>query len=134
MKTHSCHHPSGEIFVLYQTESGSYLCPVCGRDEFSEAPYSDDGSPSFEMCTCGFEFGFDDSPSASSDAVEGIEANWKRFRRGLIDSAVAEGSAAIAELETRLRRIGRRLAFDLLDVPLEANGEEDGEINSPPAD
>jgi predicted RNA-binding Zn-ribbon protein involved in translation (DUF1610 family) len=129
MKTHTCHHPSGEIFVLHQAQSGLYLCPVCGREEFSRPPYSEDGSPSFEMCTCGFEFGFDDSPLASAEAVEGIEANWKRFRRPLIDSA-ATNSTALAKLEQSLRRIGRRLAFDLIDVPLETNGEQGGGGNS----
>jgi len=124
MKIHTCYHPSGETFVLHETESGAYLCPVCGRDGFSEPPYSDDGSPSFEMCVCGFEFEFDDSPLASSEAVEGIEANWKRFRRGLIDSAAADDRTAFTELEKRLHRIGRRLAFDLIDVPFEANGEQ----------
>jgi len=123
MKTHTCHPPSGEVFVLHQAESGMYLCPVCGREAFVEPPYFDDGSPSFEMCECGFEFGFDDSPDASSEAVEGVELNWIRWRRRLIDTATRSPSE-LAELERRLYRIGRRLAFDLLDVPTEKTGEQ----------
>jgi hypothetical protein len=118
MKTHSCHHPSGEVFVLHQAESGVYLCPVCGSESFVEPPYFDDGSASFEMCDCGFEFGFDDSPIASSEAVEGIEANWIRWRRRLIDAAT-RSPTEFAALEQSLLRIGRRLAFDLIDVATE---------------
>ena len=123
MKTHSCHHPSGEVFVLHQAKSGLYLCPVCGRESFAEPPYSEEGSPSFEMCECEFEFGFDDSPLASDDAVEGIEANWIRWRRRLIDTATRSRSE-FATLEQRLLRIGRRLAFDLIDVPTKKTGEQ----------
>jgi hypothetical protein len=121
MKAHSCHHPSGEVFTLHQAESGLYLCPVCGRESFVEPPYSGDGWPSFEICDCGFEFGFDDSPCASREAIEGIEANWTRWRRRLIDCAT-KSPAEFAELEQRLSRIGRRLAFDLLDVPADKAG------------
>jgi hypothetical protein len=123
MKTSSCHHPSGEVFVLHQADRGLYLCPVCGREAFAEPPYSEDGSASFEMCECGFEFGFDDSPLASAEAVEGIEANWIRWRRRLIDKATRSPSE-FADLEWSLRLIGRRLAFDLLDVPEEKTGEQ----------
>ena len=75
------------------------------------------------MCDCGFEFGFDDSPLASGEAVEGIGANWIRWRRRLINGATRSPSE-FATLEQRLLRIGRRLAFDLLDVPTEKTGEQ----------
>lgn len=128
MKTRSCYPLNGEVFVLHQADSGLYLCPVCGRELFTEPPYSDDGSPSFEMCECGFEFGFDDSPFASGEAVEGIEANWIRWRRRLIDAATSSPSE-FAALEQRLLRIGRRLAFHFLDVPTEKTGEQAGSPN-----
>ena len=130
MKTHSCHHSNGEVFVLHQAESGLYLCPVCGRESLAEPPYFDDGAASFEMCDCGFEFGFDDSPLASSEAVEGIEANWIRWRRRLIDKAT-QSPSEFAELEQRLLRIGRRLAFDLIDVPTKKSGEQDETLRPP---
>jgi hypothetical protein len=128
VKIHSCHPPSGEIFLLHQGESGLYLCPVCGREDFAEPPYSDEGTPSFQMCDCGFEFGFDDSPLASAEAFEGIESNWTRWRRRLIDTAVRNPSE-LSELELRLHRIGRRLAYDLIDVPMEATGGSDAGNN-----
>ena len=123
MKTNSCYHPSGEVFVLHKADTGLWLCPVCGRESFAEPPYADDGSPSFEMCECGFEFGFDDSPLASSEAVEGIEANWIRWRKSLIEASTHSRSE-FAALQQRLHRIGRRLAFDLIDVPTEKTGEQ----------
>jgi len=80
------------------------------------------------MCECGFEFGFDDSPLASDEAVDGIEANWIRWRRRLIDTST-RSRAEFAALEQRLLRIGRRLAFDLIDVPTEKTGEQAGTSN-----
>lgn len=79
------------------------------------------------MCECGFEFGFefgfDESPLASDAAVEGIEANWIRWRRRLIDTAT-RSRTEFAELEQRLLRIGRRLVFDPIDFPTENTGEQ----------
>lgn len=42
-------------------QSAENICPVCGYDKLTEAPYDEDGMPSYEICDCcGFEFGFDD--------------------------------------------------------------------------
>lgn len=109
---------SGEAFTIYQSEDGSYCCPVCGALEFSIPPYDSEGRPSFEMCHCGFEFGYDDSPLASKDAVVGIQANWSRWRRGWVERAVVSPEA-FATLEGQLKNIRLRLAFDLLVVPEE---------------
>ena len=130
MQMHTCHFPSGEIIALRQDKDGAFLCPVCGRNDFYEPPYSDSGSPSFEICECGFQFGFDDSSLAANDAVEGIEKNWVRWRRRLIDSAKRDPEE-LKDLERRLYRIGRRLAFDLVDVELE-EGEQRAAYNTDP--
>jgi hypothetical protein len=106
---------STEIFEIIQADDGRYCCPVCGAADLSIAPYADDGAASFEMCSCGFEFGFDDSPLASAEAVEGVRANWKRWRRKLIDGA-SHSSEALKQLEAQLQNIGVRLAFGLIDV------------------
>ncbi|WP_132313659.1 hypothetical protein [Paenibacillus sp. BK033] len=38
-----------------------HICPICGYEELTQAPYDTDGNESFEICDCcGFEFGFDD--------------------------------------------------------------------------
>ena len=113
MKKVVCVAPS-ETFAILQADDGSYLCPVCGA-RLPSAPYYEDGGASFQMCSCGFEFGFDDSPLASSEAVEGIRANWKRWRRKVIDEA-SSSKESLARLERQLNNIGVRLAFDLIDV------------------
>lgn len=113
MKKIVCVSPS-ETFAIPQADDGGYLCPICGASLLS-APYHEDGGASFEMCNCGFEFGFDDSPLASQEAVEGICANWKRWRRRLIDEA-ALNVESLSRLESQLKKIGIRLAFDLIDV------------------
>lgn len=44
-----------------------HLCPVCGYDGLSDAPYDAEGNPSHEICSCcGFEFGYDDRSQGES--------------------------------------------------------------------
>jgi hypothetical protein len=38
------------------------------------------------MGSCGFEFGFDDEPGASKDAVGGVVNNWERWRSKIIQA------------------------------------------------
>lgn len=112
---HHCVTNLGEHFVLLQNEKGKFLCPVCGSPEFSEPPYYEDGSASFEMCTCGFEFGFDDSNMASADAIEGIVANWDRWRLKIVEKN-KHSKERLNLLTVNLESIGFRLAFDLVPV------------------
>jgi len=58
MKEHHCVSQYGEHFIIRENDEGVYLCPVCGSAEFDEPPYDENGSPSFQMCSCGFEYGF----------------------------------------------------------------------------
>lgn len=115
MKTHDCVTSDGEHFQIYQNQSGEYLCPVCGSPEHSEPPYDEDGMASFQMCTCGFEFGFDDSNLASSEALEGVVANWDRWRIKVVQRNKMS-TESLARLEENLTNIGYRLAFDLMPV------------------
>ena len=108
-----------ETFDIHQADDGRYCCPVCGAAEFRIPPYYANGHASFEMCSfCEFEFGFDDSPLASDTAIEGIQANWKRWRRKIIERSAAT-SETLAHLEGQLKNIRIRLVYDLLDVPEE---------------
>ncbi|MCX6952662.1 MAG: hypothetical protein NTV51_10935 [Verrucomicrobia bacterium] len=109
-----------ETFTIVQADGGCYCCPVCGVAGLAIAPYAEDGGASFEMCECGFEFGFDDTPLASPEAVDGVRANWKRWRRKVIDAA-STSSASLDRLERQLKNIGIRLAVDLIDVEDEKN-------------
>ena len=110
----------GEHFTIHQNDDGVYLCPICGSAEFDESPYDESGRPSFQMCSCGFEFGFDDSNLASNDALEEIVANWDRWRLKVIDKN-KHTKPSLEALENNLKQIGYRLAFDLIPVKINGN-------------
>ena len=113
MITHHCVNKEGEHFIIFQNSSGAYLCPVCGSPEFEVAPYDENGLASFDLCTCGFQFGFDDSPLASQEALHGVIANWDRWRIIVINK-YASSKAKLEELLLNLDNIGIELAFDLI--------------------
>ena len=115
MKVIRCINKKNENFVLFQNSDDLFCCPVCGSPEFTEAPYYEDGSASFQMCSCGFEFGYDDSPLATKEAVDGIKANWDRWRLNLIEQC-AQSTSELESLENNLNNLGITLAFDLLPV------------------
>ena len=119
MKELHCVTQTGEHFIIHQNDEGFYLCPVCGSPEFSEPPYDENGGPSFQMCSCNFEFGFDDSSLASKEALEGIVQNWDRWRLKVINQRKDNKESLIA-LEHNLKQIGYQLAFDL--IPVKLNG------------
>ncbi len=84
--------PEGEKLTLHKSPDGTWCCPVCGSIELKDQPYYEEGGASFDMCSvCNFEFGFDDDPNASSGAASGIQSNWLRWRRKLLDSARMNG-------------------------------------------
>lgn len=102
MQTHNVTLRDGISATLYQAESGLWVCPICGCSELSTF---DKGATSFEMCNCGFEFGFDDDPGASSDAVECVQDNWQRWRTQFLARFLGRPQA-MAEVSLRLRAIG----------------------------
>lgn len=94
----------GSIASLYQADDGKWAYPVCGSVELAVAPYWDAGG-SFETCSCGFEFGFDDEPAASPRAVESVQENWCLWRSRFL-KRFAQQPRALAEVTERLREIG----------------------------
>lgn len=120
MKEHHCVSQSGEHFIIFQNDQGIYLCPICGSAEFDEPPYHENGSPSSQMCSCGFEFGFDDSSLASNEALEGIVLNWDRWRLKVIDKN-KHAKQGLETLEHNLEQIGYRLAFDQIAVKIDGS-------------
>jgi len=118
MKEHHCVSQYSEHFIILENDEGVYLCPVCGSAEFNEPPYDENGSPSFQMCSCGFEFGFDDSNLASKEALEEIVPNWDRWRLKVVDRN-KHTKQDLERLEHNLKQIGYRLAFDL--IPMKVN-------------
>lgn len=105
MQTHKVTLRDGSLATLYQAESGLWACPICASSELSMAPYFDNGAASFEMCSCGFEFGFDDDPSASSHAVESVQGNWHRWRAKFLARFLGRPQE-MTEISLRLRAIG----------------------------
>lgn len=93
----------GTTATLFQADSGRWCCPVCGSPELTEQPYFSDASPSFEMCVCGFEFGFDDDPAASRETLPSVQANWEAWRNKVLRYLPAHELAAI---QVRLANIG----------------------------
>ena len=91
--------------LLYQAEGGLWACPICGSIELEAQPYVGDGTTSFEMCSCGFEFGFDDDPGASAEADESVQVNWSRWRSRFL-SRFRHQPRAQAQVIERLRAIG----------------------------
>lgn len=120
MKTVHCINEKGEEFILFQNSKGYYCCPVCGSPAFQEAPYHENGAASFQMCSCGFEFGYDDSPLATKEAVEGIKSNWDRWRLRLIEQS-SQSKPDLVNLEKHLSNLGISLAFDLLPIKKHQN-------------
>ena len=80
MERHRVVLRGGEEAILFKAESGEWACPVCGRVGLAEQPYSAEGWGTFEICSCGFEFGFDDDPGASAEALPSVTSNWERWR------------------------------------------------------
>jgi hypothetical protein len=105
MRTHPVILKDGSSAFLYESDSGLWACPVCGSVELEQAPYIDDGAASFEMCSCGFEFGFDDDPGASAQAVSSVQENWTRWRARFL-ARFRSHPAALAEVVSRLQAIG----------------------------
>ena len=115
MNHQHCVTKEGEHFIIFKNNDGVYLCPVCGSPEFDEPPYDENGHASFQMCSCGFEFGFDDSALASTEALEGVVSNWDRWRLKVIERN-KHSKDSLLKLEANLREIGFKLVFDLMPV------------------
>lgn len=80
MKAHPVTLRDGSSAEMFVDQSGHWACPVCGSVELTCSPYFETGSASFEMCSCGFEFGFDDDPGASAQALPSVKENWEQHR------------------------------------------------------
>ena len=114
MHSHPVVLRDGSSAFLVEAESGLWACPVCGSIELAQAPYFEDGAASFEMCSCGFEFGFDDDPGASAQAVGSVQENWARWRARFL-ARFRSHPAALAEVVSRLHAIG--IHFEVADAP-----------------
>jgi hypothetical protein len=105
MEAHRVTLRDGTSADLYRSEFGLWACPICGSVELTEQPYYSDSSPSFAMCSCGFEFGFDDDPGASAEADPSVTANWSKWRARFLRK-LQPHPQALAQVVERLRAIG----------------------------
>ena len=105
MKPHEVTLRDGTTAVLHEAENGLWACPVCGSVELETQPYFGEGATSFEMCSCGFEFGYDDDPGASAEAQSAVQANWSKWRARFL-SRFRHQPAALAKVIERLHAIG----------------------------
>lgn len=121
MKEHHCVTTEGEYFILYENEEGAHICPVCGSAELASPAYDCEGRPSFQMCSCEFEYGYDDTPSASSRAIGGgIQKNWESWRLKVIKRS-SYLTSTLRKCERNLQNLGISLAHDLIPVKNEQN-------------
>lgn len=104
MEGHTVTLRDGAVATLYRSSAGDWACPVCGSVELPEPPYYDDGSASFQMCSCGFEYGFDDDPSASRQGEPFVIANWLRWRTRYLEKW--RTPEALAKIAAQLKAIG----------------------------
>lgn len=105
MKAHRVTLRDGTSAMVFQAADGLWACPICGSVELRCAPYFGDGATSFEMCSCGFEFGFDDDPDASAEADPSVQMNWLRWRARFL-RRFRSHPRAFAQVAERLRSIG----------------------------
>lgn len=72
------HKESGSIIKMPITADGYSLCPVCGvkaqNKEFR--PYDSQGFPSYGICLCGIEFGFECSADSTQEAWSAYRTKW----------------------------------------------------------
>jgi len=96
----------GENVTLYQ-KGNRWVCPVCGDPQLECEPYHEGGGASFSMCECcNFEYGFDDDPGASGSAVDGVLANFARWRTSVLVPKAKSDQAFKTKLTTNLKAIG----------------------------
>lgn len=85
MQTETINTWNGERVVLRISDDGFCFCPVCGEKgkDHEWRPYDQEGRPSFDICGCGFEYGFDDGGEPP------YEKSWERYRQRWLNNEVA---------------------------------------------
>ena len=72
------HTHSGEEIYLTISPEGYCFCPVCGVmiEDADWRPYYQNGLPSYDICSCGFQFGYDDGSAPSKKSWAGYRERW----------------------------------------------------------
>jgi hypothetical protein len=84
LKTEIINTLNGEKFELIISSDGYCFCPVCGEKSNNEEwrPYDETGLPSYDICKCGFQFGYDDS------GVPPYEISWANYRQKWLNNEI----------------------------------------------
>ena len=100
---------SGEEVRFHKHENGYWHCPVCGSPGLENPPYYEKGEASFEMCSCDFEYGFDDNSDASSTATSTVVGSWEKWRNNILQQ-LCKNSPEYNIIKSNLATIGVSIA------------------------
>jgi hypothetical protein len=89
---------NGATVLLTISPDGYCYCPVCGEKarEKDWRPYDNEGTPSYDICSCGFEYGYDDTGEPPYDE------SWKRYRERWLNDEI---STAIGKTLSKTQKI-----------------------------
>ncbi len=75
---------NGTDFTLILSDDGFCYCPVCGELSRNKEwrPYDNEGYPSYDICSCGFEYGFDDGGELP------YEKSWQLYREKWLNGEI----------------------------------------------
>ena len=84
MKIETINTWNGEKVELKISSDGFFYCPVCGEKskDAEWRPYLENGYGTFDICNCGFEFGYDDGGEPP------YEKSWERYRTKWLDGKI----------------------------------------------
>lgn len=88
-------------FKITIDENDYCFCPVCGIKVENEKwrPYDKDGLPTYDICECGFEYGFDDSGTPP------YEGGWIRYRMRWLNKELDFGDSKTKSLEKKIEQL-----------------------------
>lgn len=92
---------NGSIIELVLSSNGNCFCPVCGEESPDKEwrPYDKKGYPSYDICSCGFQYGFDDFGESS------YENSWKIYREKWINNKIDNHFISTKTKEEKIRQL-----------------------------
>ncbi|KAA1240785.1 hypothetical protein [Aquimarina sp. RZ0] len=77
---------NGEKVELNISSDGYCFCPVCGikSEDKKWRPYDENGHPSYDICSCGFEYGFDEGGEPP------YEKSWSNYREKWLNNEIEQ--------------------------------------------
>jgi len=96
---------NNEQVILIISDDDYCYCPVCGVKSKNKEwrPYDDRGQPSYDICSCGFQYGYNDSDEPP------YEISWSIYRKKWMNDQINETvgeKLTPAEKRKQLKNIG----------------------------